>query len=295
MARAKAKAKAKSPPLVEELYFRSDSAYLCLILNRRTDFVRVIDFRAGALPAKRLYIQSVAKKEKVAKVITLVEKDEVSSWTKVGFVREGTIPGFYKRSDGHLCGCVIGDRTASVSVSDKSSKLTDRTINAAKKVAKDIPEKIKGVSFSEVDEADALKARDQVWRKDGGLNPFDAFGRDAERAYFKIAYRKGKPNYLSAEFQTCFGHSLVEILREPADEGEQKALIEGLRKTSEDLKERGLVSSFCFAPNDHQELAQCFLAAGYRKTGLLASGIKVGEERKDAILWSRKLSNPAED
>ena len=54
-ARAKAKAKTKKPPTVEELYFRSDSAYLCLILNRRTRFVRVIDFRAGALPAPRGY------------------------------------------------------------------------------------------------------------------------------------------------------------------------------------------------------------------------------------------------
>ena len=122
-ARAKAKAKTKKPPTVEELYFRSDSAYLCLILNRRTRFVRVIDFRAGALPAKRLYIQSVAKQEGVEKVITLVEKDEVSSWTKVGFVREGTIPGFYKRSDGHLCGCVIGDSATSVEVTDKSASV----------------------------------------------------------------------------------------------------------------------------------------------------------------------------
>jgi len=52
--------------------------------------LRVIDFRAGALPAKRLYIQSVATQENVEKVITLVEKDEVSSWPRVWFVREGS-------------------------------------------------------------------------------------------------------------------------------------------------------------------------------------------------------------
>ena len=141
MVRAKAAA-AKRPPkkrAVEELYFRSDSAYLCLLLNRRTRCIRVIDFRAGALPAKRLYIQSVATQENVEKVITLVEKDEVSSWTRVGFVREGTIPGFYKRSDGHLCGCVIGDKTASIEVTDASAKLTERTINAAKKAAQRHP------------------------------------------------------------------------------------------------------------------------------------------------------------
>ena len=123
MVRAKAAAakRPKKKPIVEELYFRSDSAYLCLLLNRRTRSIRVVDFRAGALPAKRLYIQSVAMQENVDKVITLVEKDEVSSWTRVGFVREGTIPGFYKRSDGHLCGCVIGDKTASIEVSDALS------------------------------------------------------------------------------------------------------------------------------------------------------------------------------
>ena len=73
MVRAKAVAAKRPPkkPAVEELYFRSDSAYLCLLLNRRTRCIRVIDFRAGALPAKRLYIQSVATQEKVEKVITL--------------------------------------------------------------------------------------------------------------------------------------------------------------------------------------------------------------------------------
>jgi len=297
MARAKAKAKGKTPEsTVEELYFRSDSAYLCLILNRRTQFVRVIDFRAGALPAKRLYIQSVAKKENVAKVITLVEKDEVSSWTKVGFVREGTIPGFYKRSDGHLCGCVIGETSASIEVSDAGVKLTDRTINAAKKNAKDYPAKIKGASVKEASEKDALAARDKVWKKgEGAIAPFDAFGRDAARMYFSTTYRRCPLNYISVEFQDCFGHSLFEILRRPETESEMKALIAGLRDIGDTMQERGIVSGFSFAPNDDVELSTCFVAAGYRKTGLLAQALPAPDgERRDAILWTRKLANPAE-
>lgn len=292
--RATKKSKPKAPPTVEELYFRSDSAYLCMILNRRTQFVRVIDFRAGALPAKRIYIQSVAEQEGVQKVITLVEKDEVSSWTKVGFVREGTIPGFYKRSDGHLCGCVIGDRTASVEVSDKSAKATERMINQAKKRAKDIPERIRA-SIYEIEEDDALKVRDQVWKKGGGVNPFDTFGRDAARAYYESTVKKGGTMYLSCEYQDCFGHSLIEVLESPADDNEIKALVAGLRTVGDELKERGIVSAFCFAANDDLQLGTAFVAAGYRKTGLLAKGVKVGEERKDAILWTRKLANPAED
>ncbi len=292
--RATKKAKPKAPPTVEELYFRSDSAYLCMILNRRTQFVRVIDFRAGALPAKRIYIQSVAEQEGVQKVITLVEKDEVSSWTKVGFVREGTIPGFYKRSDGHLCGCVIGDKTASVEVTDKSAKATEKMINQAKKRAKDFPERIRA-SIYEIEPEDAFKVRDQVWKKGGGVNPFDTFGRDAARAYYESTVKKGRTMYISCEFQDCFGHSLMEVLESPKDDTEIKALVAGLRTVGDELKERGIVSSFLFAASDDLQIGTAMVAAGYRKTGLLAAGVKVGDERKDAILWTRKLANPAED
>lgn len=285
--------RSKKQPVVEELYFRSDSAYLCLLLNRRTRFIRVIDFRAGALPAKRLYIQSVAKQEQVDKVITLVEKDEVSSWTRVGFVREGTIPGFYKRSDGHLCGCVIGDRTASVEVTDDSTKLTDRTINAGKKAAKDVPEKIRGASVKSLSEKDALAARDSAWRRGPALGSFDTFGRDAERVYYEVSVRRSKTNFLSAEYQDCFGHTLVEVLRAPSTENEVLAVVAGLRTLGDELKDRGIVAAFSFAPNDSVELATAFTAAGYRKTGLLAQALLDEDgSRKDAILWTRKLASP---
>ncbi len=294
MVRAKAAAakRTKKKPDVEELYFRSDSAYLCLILNRRTRSIRVVDFRAGALPAKRLYIQSVATQENVEKVITLVEKDEVSSWTRVGFVREGTIPGFYKRSDGHLCGCVIGDKTASVEVSDADAKLAERTINAAKKAAKDIPDNLKGASIKSATEKDALGARDTAWRKGPAFGSFDMFGRDAERIYYDASFRRSKTNYLSAEFQDCFGHALIEVLRLPTTENETLAVAAGLRVLGDDLEERGIVAAFAFAPHDHVEISTAFIAAGYRKTGLLAQALLDSEGgRKDAILWTRKLAS----
>jgi hypothetical protein len=290
-----AKAKKGDGPIVEEVHFRSDSAFLCLLVNHRTKFIRVIDFRAGALPAKRLFIQSVAKREGIEKVITLVEKDEVSSWTRVGFVREGTIPGFYKRSDGHLCGCVIGEKTASVEVSDDGLKLAERVINSAKKVSKDIPEVIKGASVHEIDIADAEAARNQALKKGNVVNAFDSFGRDAERVFYDASYRRSKPNYLSAEFQDCFGHSLVEILRSPESDTEQLATTAGLRLMCDELKERGIISAFGFAPNDDETLAGTYLAAGFRKTGLLASGIVIKNARKDAILWTKKLANPGSE
>ena len=48
-----------------------------------------------------------------------------------------------------------------------------------------------------------------------------------------------------------------------------------------------------FAPSDDVAISTAYLAAGFRKTGLLARGIQIGNDRRDAILWTRKLSNPA--
>ena len=292
---AKSRAEA-APPVLEELHFRSDNAFLCLLLNRRNKFIRVIDFRAGALPAKRLFIQSIAKREGVEKVITLVEKDEVSSWTRVGFVREGTIPGFYKRSDGHLCGCVIGERTASIEVTDDSVKLAEKTIVAGKKNARDPEDEIRTATIREITEHQALQVRDQVWAKTTGTGTLDSFGRGAERMYIESApkSKSGKAHVLSAEFQDCFGHSLVEVLREPDGEQEILAVTHGLRYMAEELKKRGIISAFGFAASDDVALATAYLGAGFRKTGLLARGIMTGpDKRADAILWTRKLANPA--
>jgi hypothetical protein len=297
MAKASNAAVATPPLWVEEIPFKSESAYLCMIVNRRVGIIRVIDFRAGALPAKRLFIQNVAKREGIEKVILLVEKDEVSSWTRVGFVREGQIPGFYKRSDGHLVGCVIGDRTASIEVGEEGQRVAERTINLAKKNGPNVPERTPGVAIAECDEADALKARDDLWKKGRGLSGFDAFGREAERFYIEVTPRKGKANILSAEHQDCFGHSLVEMLRLPENDSEAAATCAGLRNRCETLKERGIVSAFAFAPSDDVMLTGIYLSAGFRKTGLLASGVPAlsGNGRKDAILWTRKLANPAGD
>ena len=301
---AKAAAVPPAPPKwVEELHFKSESAYLCLLVNRRVGLIRVIDFRAGALPAKRLFIQNVAKREQIEKVILLVEKDEVSSWTRVGFVREGTIPGFYKRSDGHLVGCVIGDRTASIEVSDDGQRIAERTVNAGKKNAKEVPDVIPGVTVEFIDVDDAHAARDEAWahlakKKNGEgapLSGFDAFGREAERYYVEATAKKGRKVYLTAEFQDCFGHSLIEILRSPTEDADVLGLTAALRMMADDLKERGIISAFAFAPSDDIGLATAYVAAGFRRTGLLAHGCQSGGERKDAILWTRKLANPAGD
>jgi hypothetical protein len=292
MARVR-EAKKERQRIVEELLFRSDNAFLCLLLNRRTKTIRVIDFRAGALPAKRLFIQSVAQREGVKKAIILVEKDEVSSWTRVGFIREGTVPGFYKRSDGHLVGCVIGDKMASIEASDETHKNAEKTINAAKKSLKEVESLTTGVKIKEISEKAAIVARDALWARAGALGSFDPFGRDAKRIYIEVIPKRGKSNFLSAEYQECFGHSLIEILRPPKSTTDIQLVLAGLNYLSENLKGRGIVSAFSFIPFDDVGFATAFLGASFRKTGLLAQGVLFAKKHVDAVLWTRKLADPA--
>src|SRR6476469_300402 len=92
---------------VEELLFHNDTVSLCLLVNRRHSTLRIIDFRAGPTVAKRSFVVAAAKREGVEKVFTLVERDEVATWTRLGFTREGSIPSFYKRSDAWILGAVV--------------------------------------------------------------------------------------------------------------------------------------------------------------------------------------------
>lgn len=97
----------KAVKAADEIFFQNEAVSLCLLVNRRTRVMRVIDFRAGPSSAKRLFVLSLAQREGVEKVYTLVERDEVQTWLKLGFTKEGNIPGFYKRSDAFMLGCGV--------------------------------------------------------------------------------------------------------------------------------------------------------------------------------------------
>ena len=97
----------KAARTVDEVFFQNDAVSLCLLVHRRAKTMRVVDFRAGPSRAKRMLVLSLARREDVEKVYTLVERDEVSTWIKLGFAKEGSIPGFYKRSDAFLLGRTV--------------------------------------------------------------------------------------------------------------------------------------------------------------------------------------------
>ncbi|WP_394844117.1 hypothetical protein LZC95_44575 [Pendulispora brunnea] len=325
-----------------EIFFQNDSVSLCLLVQRRTKTMRVIDFRAGPTPAKRTFVLSLARREGVEKVYTVVERDEVSTWVKLGFTKEGNIPAFYKRSDAFLLGCSVeaqarvpaqserriiapasraqpsdpGSLARTVPRSSIASRswldperlpddevdapvdtsaldFAEKTLLRAKKHVKELAERaLPAVKLTEIQEAATRKPLAAALRSGRALTAFEAFGRGVERRYFAATGRAGFELLASVESQPCFGNAFVEILSSPRNEGERVATAIALKGLCERLFADGTVGCFALAPSDDAGLATAFVYNGFRRTGVLQNHLVVGRERKDAIVFARKLANP---
>jgi hypothetical protein len=296
---------------VEELLFHNDTVSLCLLVNRRHRTLRVIDFRAGPTLAKRNFVIATAKREGVEKVFTLVERDEVGTWTRLGFTREGSIHAFYKRSDAWILGAVVSqvgplrhdpraaqpdddeDEESDEAPISPAATLAERTIARARRQLKTDGAPLPAIKLAPARDADLKKALSAAARSGRALTGFESFGRDVERSAFVLTGKGGFELYASWESQACFGNSFLEILTGPRDEAERLATTAAVRAACDRLAQNGIVSTFCLSPADDVPLATVYLAAGFRRSGVLAKHVMVKGERKDAIVWSKKLAADA--
>jgi hypothetical protein len=334
-----AKAWGSQQKTVDEVFFQNEAVSLCMLINRRARTMRVVDFRAGPTNAKRLFVQSVAQREGVEKVYTLVERDEVQTWHKMGFLKEASIPGFYKRSDAFLLGCTVpalGERPVAESalaglgddtplqsetrlavagavgapgapaISPRHERM-ERTIVAGKRIAKEFKEfaeKLPPAKVTEVDETYARRAVAAALRAGRALTAFEPFGRDIKRRHFAVTVRGGFELVASTESQSCFGNAYLELLQSPRTDAEKIGTTAAVHALCEKLLAEETVSCFSLAPSDDVALASVFLYNGFRRTGLLVEHLllapgphpqaQAAGTRADAILWSRKLNNPAD-
>lgn len=295
---------------VEEMFVQNETVSLCLLLNRRARTMRVIDFRAGPSHAKRIFVLRLAQREGIEKIYTLVERDEVGTWMKLGFAKEANIPGFYKRSDAFLLGCTAAEALLQseqhlafdeddADRAPEPSPAHDRmekTIVQAKKAVKSLLDRqLPPTKLTIIKEADARKTTEKALKTGRALTAFEPFGRDVERRFFQVTGRGGFELVASTESQSCFGNAFLELLTGPKTEAERLATVSGLRTICDKLMAEGVVSCFALAPSDDLALATAFVFNGFRRTGLLQNHVVVGGARKDVIVWSRKLANPADE
>lgn len=88
-------------PLVERIV-RNEDIFCSLLFNREQRTLRVVDFRGGNFQSKHEYLERILMEEGLRKIFTLIERDDINGWQRVGYHREGAIPGYYKRSDAYI-------------------------------------------------------------------------------------------------------------------------------------------------------------------------------------------------
>jgi hypothetical protein len=113
--------KTKSHLLIEKAV-RNDDIFCSLLFDELNSTLRVVDFRGGNLTQKQAYLERIQIAEKLRKVYTLIERDDMHAWQRAGYIKEGSIPGYYKRSDAYLMGRIVDNKWDSNVVIDEADK-----------------------------------------------------------------------------------------------------------------------------------------------------------------------------
>lgn len=287
------------PPVVEELHIRRPGVYVSLVVNRRHRSARVVDFLAGNFVQKMQAINTVALKEGIVRVCTLVEREESLGWLKVGYAREGSIPAYYKRSDAYLMGHLVSLRPVLTDEGVPAAPVADvnraeKMIAQAKKLVAEVTAP-KGMRAEVLSEAVAAARYGAAKKRPAWLD--DRFGRTGTRLHVTArptrASAKGTEQLVSAELQETFGNAYVQCATWPSRMEDAPVLVSALNALSEELASRSIGCVFSASPAECAPVAAAMLAARYRKTGLLAKHLVVGDKRVDAILWTRRPDDDA--
>ncbi|HEX7672041.1 MAG TPA: hypothetical protein VF395_20745 [Polyangiaceae bacterium] len=282
----------------EQILFENSKVSLCLLLNRHARMLRIFDFRAGADPTKRGYVLSIAQREGVERVFTVVERDEVAVWVRLGFEREGTIPGFFKRSDAYVLGASVPSALTvePPAHADQEEALAEKTHQEAKRLAREMgAPSVRAVRLQVAPEAVVKKAVAAAVRSGKALTRFDPFGRDVIRAEYQFTARGGFSLIASVERQPSFDNSFVELLTAPRTERDAALTHAALHQLCQRLGREGTVASFGVSPVDDATLAAIWVANGFRRTGTLSDHLLIGGQRRTAFLWTQKLGQPRDD
>jgi hypothetical protein len=266
----------------EEIIFQSENLFFILLINQRFKNIRVVDFRSGNFAFKRLYLQNIAFKYKIHKVFTLIEREDVMGWQRLGFVKEGIIPGYYKRSDAYIMSKIFED----IPPQDETPFL-----QALKKFSKTIADKeIIRVKVKEVKIQDLSRAKKEAMKKILYGGPLAPFHRNGEWLVLSTSsVPKKNENVIFCEYEECFGNAKLDFLYPILTEEALNYALGLLKVTLERLARQGIVAVFSFSLLDQLYLNALFLSGGFRRSGILRSQIFDDSRYQDMFLWTRKI------
>jgi hypothetical protein len=305
-----AASKSERNRLTERLV-RNDNIFCSMLFDQMNKTLRVVDFRGGNFQIKHDYLEQVLIDERMRKIFTLIERDDMNGWARAGYQREGSIPGYYKRSDAYIMARNYDSNGEHEAPFDAEAAENKKFLNDAKLLGKDISEqRAPSIQVGVVTEEDAMKAikaevtrQKQKAKKSKKVKPlgtisdltstpplFPQFSREVEFFYFLIENKRSKQtNVVGAEYQDCFGNTKVQIYFQPESKADQNIARMGLKKSIDHLTEIGAVSLFAVVRADHLITNAIYASLGFRSTGWMNRQLLTKAGPIDTVLWTRKL------
>jgi hypothetical protein len=312
--------KTPSNTLVEQTV-RNEDIFCSLLFDEKSSTLRVVDFRGGNLQQKQAYLEKVQAAESIRKIFTLIERDDIHGWQRAGYLREGVIPGYYKRSDAYIMGNIVERGWESSMASEDSEERKDY-LNEIRDLAKEYAEikttGLKGENVTEEETPEMLRREYERRRALAATAPkakatkggktakpaaapappdFNAFpilmqfSREVEYYHYCCSNKRtGQLNILSAEYQDCFGNAKVSVYFDDLKNKTDLAIAkQGLISFVDWLQEIGAVAIFALVNSDNKEMNALYASVGFKSSGWLNRHLCEDGVVKDQILWTQKL------
>jgi hypothetical protein len=298
--------------LVERVV-RNDDIYCSLLFDHDSRTLRVVDFFGGNFKIKQNYLDQVLIDEGMRKVFTLIELAEVAGWRRIGYLREGTIPGYYKRSDAHIMSRIYDEDWSGSpgreAIDQRSSFLAGVAAGGNELAAQPV-----GAIESELAESPAARAaiRAELARLRAksthnkrapgkrarpapvprGASPlFRQFNRNTECYYWIAQHRRTKQrNVFGVEYQDCFCNAKINMYFTPDTRTGRTVARKGLGDFVDWLDALGAVAIFALVRADDLEQNTIYAAAGFQNAGWLSRQLLTNGSAVDQVLWTRKLT-----
>lgn len=302
--------KNKQSNLLVEQMVRNDDIFCSLLYDEGNSTLRVVDFRGGNFQQKQDYLKRIQLAEGFRKIYTLIERDDMQGWQRCGYLREGSIPGYYRRSDAYIMGWQADENWAADDLEEESEERKEY-LNQIKELALEYEEyksagfRAENITQEEVPELvenelerRASKSKSAKKTKTAAVEVpnddeplFMQFSRGVEYFYYGMFNKRTKQgNLFSCEYQDCFGNAKIDLYFDSLKNKADIALARyGLLSFVDWLAEIGTVAIFSLVDVDNLEMHALFASAGFKNSGWLNQQVTRGKKIKDQILWTTKL------
>ncbi len=299
---------------------RNNDIFCSLLINQTNKSIRVIDFRGGNFQLKHNYLERVLLSDGMRKIFTLIERDDMSGWSRVGYHREGTIPGYYKRSDAYIMARIYDDDWEGIReiedqperknilndakiLGDELTDLKASGLRAEHVAAEEISGLLK-TEFARLAKKAATTKKTKGAKTAGGKETkktsfsqviedpvFPQFSRETDSHFFICSNRRTKQlNLFGAEYQGCFGNAKMDLFFKPKTKADLAIARHGLNSFVDWLEVIGAVAIFSLVRADDLETNALFFSAGFRNSGWMHRQLMTKEGPVDQILWTKKLT-----